>query len=674
MSEAKLLPEAYKVTFWKSLKTPKGGQPVDLERVLNAIKAGGEFISIIKDIRKVAKLENTKENRHTKDQLKQMLPGVTFSGIFEERYIDKLIESNGLMCLDFDHTLEVPKELFIYTLATWVSASGDGRKVLIRIPIVKDDAQYKQYFAALEAKYKTLDRSGKDICRLTYLSYDPDIIINPAAKVYTHKIEASITAPTPAPPVQPAGGLSLKPDLENRLSPKGSVHQVQSNYAKLTLGIKMVQQAPIGNRHETILKAGRLLGGYIGGGELIEEDVIKVMEPEVLAIMDNPKDFVTQWKTFLDGIRYGKALPLKERERERKSMKAEFLAEDTFGDIYYTAADMESELEELYDKGWARGKTTGWPKFDNYYSVLPGFTSTLFGAPYTGKSYWCFNLLINMAQLHGDISVIFSPETGSARDVYAALIEIHAGADMTATYKNQMTKEQFKISKDFIDRHFLVLDTEQTDYQFTMESLLLYVGILEKKLNVKFHNVMIDPLIELVVDNDMRDDHFWNQTLRTARVQAKRNGWHVFLLTHIIKQTQIGRDDDGNNVYPIPTPFEIYSGQTFYRKGFQMLSFYRHMWDHEKYGPEMTLKILGNMLLQHNQLLITICKSKPKGVGKTGRVDFFYNPKTNRSYDERFGATSAAPPPQQMKMFEQKPLHDKLPYSDNKDGPMWVDN
>lgn len=622
------LPE---VTYYPKVTKPNQTAKVKIDKVFNAIRTGGDYLEIITQIRELVKEENTPTNRSKIDKLKKTLPGISFCGVFNKRSNDALVESSGLACLDFDDTLEVPDGLQKFVCAKFLSPSSSGIKIIIKIPQVKDDKSYKEYFLALEEKFPTIDGSGKDISRLTYMSYDPDIYINGESPTWTEKCT------------------ELK-QTSAALSTKVHTHQ-QSNYAKFTIALKMIQQAPIGNRHESILKAGRLMGGYIAGGEVKEEDVLNTFESAVQDRMDHPSDFKAQWDTFKTGIKYGKDLPLKERERERKAVKAEFKAEDVYGDIYYTANDVSDTLDDLYANGFTKGVSTGWSKFDNYYTVLLGYFTILYGAPYTGKSAWLFALQVNLSKLHGYVHAIISPETGSARDVYTKLIQIYAGKDLTKTFNNQMSNEVFQEAKAWVNKHFIVIDYEDTGADLSLEELFLYIQILERKLNVKIHTVTCDPLIEFKFDEAVRDDTFWNRQLRIVRVQAKQNSWHIFLVNHIIKQNRIGIDDYGDSIYPIPDPTQMNGGQTFYRKGFQILGFYRHIFDKDL-TLSMTLKALGNKLVFWNSLFVRVQKSKPEGVGRIGEIEFSYDPATHQ-YRDPEGGRFINPKPIEVEPFRQ---------------------
>jgi hypothetical protein len=131
------------------------------------------------------------ENKDTRTVRKGSLDYFTFSGTFKNRSNDGLIKHSGIMCLDFDDLKDLAesKAYFLqweYTLAVFVSPSGTGLKVLIKI----DPAQHFSTFLELQELFPTLDKSGKDVARACFVSYDPEIYFNPKSKLYKVKISS----------------------------------------------------------------------------------------------------------------------------------------------------------------------------------------------------------------------------------------------------------------------------------------------------------------------------------------------------------------------------------------------------------------------------------------------------------------------------------------------------
>lgn len=117
-----------------------------------------------------------------KDLKDNLLPYVTFAGVFSKRSANGLIQRSGLIVVDIDHLQDIPsirdKILSKYKPAlVFLSPSWKGLKVVYAIDI--NNGEHIKYFQALQSFYNRefgieVDKSGKDICRACYLSYDPN--------------------------------------------------------------------------------------------------------------------------------------------------------------------------------------------------------------------------------------------------------------------------------------------------------------------------------------------------------------------------------------------------------------------------------------------------------------------------------------------------------------------
>jgi hypothetical protein len=566
------------------------GNDVPIQYVFDKIRNGGDFVTTIDKIRD-SKDENEQQ------RLKKTLPGVTFCGRFKHRKSDKLIQSTGLVILDFDEKGVVP-EMSEYFYSLFKSPRG-GYKALVKIPQVKNDSEFKQYFYAIQKHFPDVDTSGKDISRFCFISYDPELFINEDSTLWTKTIQ-------------------------DDLKPENKGHK--SDFKKLSLALQMIDNADIGNRNNTFLKAGKLMGGYIAGGDLNELDVLDVCDR---AIFDkDPQDYKANYLTFRRGIEYGKAEPLTVSEVK------EINTEVKLGKIEYTIEEAD-QLDEMYNKGFVKGYSVGWKHFEDYYSVRLGFTTYIYGAPFTGKSKFCFNILINLSVKYGLKHLIYSPETGGKDDIYAMLIQIYAEGDITNTFNNQIPLEKYKEAKTFIGKHFTIVSTDETDTDLTLDELLDYADIIAAKFDTKIDTITIDPWNELLHEEEFKRDLYLNVALKKARVNARKKNRHIFIITHIRDQKPISYDDLGTAIYPFPTPNDIAGGQVWNRKGFMLLGLYRH---HVLEGHD-NVNISKDKVFGKNDLLVRVQKYKPEGTGKRGEIKFVYHPHRH-TYSNEWGVFS----------------------------------
>lgn len=168
------------VTIFKNITDTINPHYISIDKIVERIKEGNSR-ELVNKIRACW----TKEERN---KFKKDLPSICFSGIFEKRANDKIKSHSGLVCLDFDHVNDVEKfkERFKkdkHVLMAFVSPSGDGLKVVIKIPAdIKTHADscraLKQYFHD-----DKLD-DFKDVARVCYESYDKHIYYNKNSEVY----------------------------------------------------------------------------------------------------------------------------------------------------------------------------------------------------------------------------------------------------------------------------------------------------------------------------------------------------------------------------------------------------------------------------------------------------------------------------------------------------------
>ena len=123
------------------------------------------------------------------DVAKQQLLALTLCGTFAPRRgKTHLTQHSGIVHGDIDHVADVAALKAALsgdprTVYTFVSPSGVGVKLGVHVPIVADDPAYKHAWQAVSADYERLyeaawDVSGKDVCRLCYVSYDPELYTN----------------------------------------------------------------------------------------------------------------------------------------------------------------------------------------------------------------------------------------------------------------------------------------------------------------------------------------------------------------------------------------------------------------------------------------------------------------------------------------------------------------
>ena len=175
------------------LNSVKGLQfkKVEVQKVLQQIQKG-HWKKQINDMRYHVKNGNENEA----EEIKSNLPCMTISATFKERRKKDYLESyTGLLHLDYDkleNAEEVKTNLISipYTYSAFISPSGNGVKVLVK----SDNAMssHEVAFNSLREYYDKIvsvesDSSVKDITRLCFMSYDPDLYLNETSEVFKYK-------------------------------------------------------------------------------------------------------------------------------------------------------------------------------------------------------------------------------------------------------------------------------------------------------------------------------------------------------------------------------------------------------------------------------------------------------------------------------------------------------
>lgn len=176
------------VTIFKNIKETSAPFHRDVGIILSRIKDGASK-DLIKRIR-------SEKNKGERNDLKKGLPAICFSGVFNKRSDSSLVEHSGLICLDFDgyekqsDLLQDKQKLSEnkYVYAVFISPSGDGLKVLVRVP--PDADNHQNFFNSLDRYFNSprFDKTSKNLSRVCYESYDPLIHINTNSSIWD-KIE-----------------------------------------------------------------------------------------------------------------------------------------------------------------------------------------------------------------------------------------------------------------------------------------------------------------------------------------------------------------------------------------------------------------------------------------------------------------------------------------------------
>ena len=173
-----------RVSLFKRISDVKNPIQYNLDDILEMIRTGKQF-----DLKKKVQDVRNAKDKDEKDRMKIRLPAVTWNGIFESKNKNCLLVYSSYTALDFDHIPKDEMPGFIdklkkssHVYAGFRTSSGEGYKAIILHdnlePSYHDDL-YERLLTRYNCGVK--DTSTRDLARGNYLSYDPDLWINPDA-------------------------------------------------------------------------------------------------------------------------------------------------------------------------------------------------------------------------------------------------------------------------------------------------------------------------------------------------------------------------------------------------------------------------------------------------------------------------------------------------------------
>jgi len=171
-----------RISYFKSAKTVVPTGDMDILEFFEDVK-DGKWQDIVLNY------------RAGKVKEKASVPAVTVSGLFEKRKVSGLKKHSGILNIDIDakdnpdiDLAEYRAEFFTdpFILGGNLSLSGKGLSCYVRI----NPKKHLDSFLAIEKYFANnyhiiIDKSAKDVSRMRFVSYDPDMYINTKAEKWT---------------------------------------------------------------------------------------------------------------------------------------------------------------------------------------------------------------------------------------------------------------------------------------------------------------------------------------------------------------------------------------------------------------------------------------------------------------------------------------------------------
>jgi len=578
------------VSIYKDVFDKTSRQHYDVKKVLSGIQSG-RWSDKIHQLRQASE-------KDIRSRIKQGLVSVCFSGTFESRFDNKLLQHSGLVILDFDHAqnVQVLKEKLKadkYTYSCFISPSGDGLKVLFKIPANKQDHS-EHYLGIVEyckrQGYPELDTTSKNLSRVCFVSYDPELFINDNSEVFTEK----------------------------RKDEQRTITEAQTtDFAKLNLCCEMIRNSTDGNKHHNLIKASRLAGGFIAGGYVEEYEAVRLLESEINR--KSPDNFKHACNTIQDGIEYGKKEPIMKQDWKKaydKAVKEDIIIEDEPAKDVILCKDVEDKIFYTFRNGTSRGDSTHFFELDNVYRMKRGEITLFHGIPNHGKSAFVYQLAIVQSVKSGKRWGVFSPENIPEEEFYKDLIHTFIGKSTEKHHHNVMTESELQYGINFIHDHFFLIcpenDLPTIDYMNNRFRELI--------IKHRIDGCIIDPYNQM--ENDImlkggREDQYLSWFLTQAKRFAVESDVYYFIITH----PKTGLKKEGAN-YECPGVYHLSGGAMWYNKCDNIVCVHR---------PNFYSDPLDKTVFIQSQKI-----KKQKLNGKPGTVELQYDAISARYYDKHY--------------------------------------
>lgn len=286
----------------------------------------------------------------------------------------------------------------------------------------------------------------------------------------------------------------------------------------------------------------------------------------------------------------------------------------------FTVLDLSGKIDRLYNQGWEKGVSTGYPSLDPYYTVRPGEFTVVTGIPNSGKSNWLDATTVNIADMHGWNIAMFSPENQPLEDHMARIIEKWCGMPFNHGPTERMSESALQVGKQWASDHFTWILPDD-DQEWTIETVLDVARQLVFRKGIR--GLVIDPWNEMehLRPQGMSETEYISSALKRIRNFGRRYGVHIWLIAH---PSKLYRDKDGE--YPVPTMYDIAGSAHFRNKADNGLCVWRDLSDPKSMVVE-----------------IHVQKIRFRQIGKIGTAELAYNHVIG-TYHELSKATSEIPP------------------------------
>jgi hypothetical protein len=262
-------------------------------------------------------------------------------------------------------------------------------------------------------------------------------------------------------------------------------------------------------------------------------------------------------------------------------------------------SSIQEQIFDLQKNGQKPGFKVGFESLDKLYSIKEKRTTIIYGRPTDGKSQLLIQMLCSLACTHGKKSLIYTPETGDAYEIYAEIIHCLTGKSFHPYSLNYRIneKELYNVIP-FVKDYFKVVEIGDTE--FSLDSWLQLTEQAIKDYEV--FATACDNWNDLDHTSEAMISEYLKRNLVKWNRHAKKHNYHGFVIAHA-RNPQIIKGEE----FPKPARVdEIDGGYAWYAKAMNMILIHRDYVEQSE----------GWM--QSNIAEIHVKKLKKKSEGKKG--------------------------------------------------------
>ncbi len=572
------------ITIFKNIFS-KEPNYISVDEALKRISIGRSEL-LVSEIRSTVDKEKA-------NKIKLNLPSICFSGTFKKDRQDiDLIQHSGFIVLDFDDVENLrEKQTDIisnkYCYACWISPSGKGLKVLVKIA---DGTKHREHFQALQETFPGIDRSGINVSRVCYESYDTEIFINKQAAIFnkTKKTE-KITAK----------------------EAKDNEDEIFSNILKWLSNRNDAFVS--GERNSFIFKLASAccrfgiaedVANYFIAKEFLSGSEFTKTEAD-RAIRSGYKSN----RSSFGSAQFDKEILVDKTTRKEVEIDPALFDESIRPrDVIY-GIDVKEQALKIYDTGYEKLMGINVLDFDYHFKPKRGEITLISGYGNSGKStlkkwYQTMRVL-----LYEEKFGTFSPEDNPPEEYYHDFVEVLLGCDCTPANPNRPPRDVYERAYDWISKYvfYIYPKNAQPTPDYIKERFL------ELIIKEKIDGIDIDPFNRLANDykNFAGRDKYLEFHLADFARFAQNNNVYCWIIAHPKMASKSG---DGN--YPCPDVFDIHDGSMWNNMMDNILIYHRPFAQTEPQNPTAEF---------HSKKI-----RRQKSVGKKGFFLFQYDFKTRR--------------------------------------------